>query len=86
MQGMSPENISTLQERSALKHRKPRIGFFGCGSGAGQVIRMQRKDPCATKQMLTIDCPACGHGHTIRPYWRVYTPSIDDGKEILIVD
>jgi ribosomal protein L44E len=78
--------MDSLHERNVRRYRKPRIGFFGCGSGAGQVIRMQRKDPHTVKQQLTISCPACGHDHDVRPFWREYVPKVDDGKEIMIVD
>ena len=67
----------------------PKVGFFGCNRGGGQVVRLMldcqipkgRRYPLH----LYLSCPACGHEHDVKPFWRAYNENIDRDKFFIVV-
>lgn len=75
-------------------HGTPKVGFYGCSMGrvasTGQVVRLMLSSEVPKGRryppILEVECPACGHTHTCRPFWRAYSPRVDDGKEFVTVE
>lgn len=61
------------------------IGFFGCAaSRGGELVRVRLSRPVRrAPEVVTVSCPACGHRHTARPFWRYAGPS--DTKQDMVV-
>ena len=80
MSGMDFSSGATISKGKATSKR--RVGFYGC---AGEVVRLE--DPSGEYPRVTrIDCPACGHNHTVRLAWRPYNEAIDAEKEAIELD
>jgi hypothetical protein len=83
-EGIAP----TLLETPWAPRPEDRLGFFGCSSNGGSIVRIgllghsRRKPP----RHISIDCPACGQRHPVEPIWRRPTEA-DEGREPdLVVD
>lgn len=62
----------------------PRIGFYGC---RGELVRVTLT-PRPERHPRAIDvpcCPACGHEHGAKPFWRKRQAG-DDDKAVLVLD
>lgn len=69
--------INTVTKGKSQVHRK--VGFYGC---RGRLVRLELKaSEHPTKHRL--DCPACGHNHTVRLGWRPWIESLDKNKEAI---
>jgi acetyl esterase/lipase len=72
----------TLLENPWFPRPTDRIGFYGCSSGGGRIVRLAwlgrkgQKPP----RTLSVDCPACGFTHNAVPTWRAPT-DVDEGRE-----
>lgn len=63
-----------------------KIGFYGCNN---KVVRVELQERPARGQAyplrIRLECPACTHEHDVKPLWREYKPSLDDGKEAVLL-
>ena len=60
----------------------PKVGFYGCNN---RVVRLSAGSD-GPVQMVKLDCPACGHHHKVRPFWRVWIEQLDADKKAIPVD
>lgn len=71
---------SSLLETPWCPSPQDRLGFYGCG-GAGLVrIALRGKKGHKPPRAVTVDCPACGGRHLVRPAWR-RPVKLDEGRE-----
>lgn len=61
-------------ERGRGKEPRTKVGFYGC---VGRVARLEATDYFPTN--IRIHCPACGHYHLVRPFWRLKKDALDKG-------
>jgi len=62
-----------------------RVGFYGCASGSGRLVRCAFVGAGKPPESAKVACPACGLEHRAAPMWR--PPSEVDGDrtaEVLI--
>lgn len=69
--------INTVSKGKSEVRRK--VGFYGCRGGLVRLELVAEVHP--TKHRL--DCPNCGHNHTVKIGWRPYVESLDEGKEAI---
>lgn len=86
----SPTIIGKSEHGFDRSHGTPKVGFYGCNRGGGEVVRLMlscqvprgRRYP----QILTIACPACGHEHSVKPFWRAFMARVDEDKRFVTVE
>lgn len=59
-----------------------RIGFYGCTSGGGRLVRVGLSDESnRPPRFATVDCPACGNEHKVELTWRQPSSEADEDRE-----
>jgi len=85
----------TVNSIATFTHGTPKVGFYGCSMGrcasTGEVVRLMLsvQIPKGRRYPTSLHmnpCPACGHSHTVNPFWRAYSERVDAGKEFITVE
>lgn len=63
---------SKVRKKADLTRTK--VGFYGC---VGKVVRIGATGYFPIN--IRVHCPACGHFHIIRPFWRKTIDTLDKG-------
>lgn len=58
------------------------VGFCGCSDG---VVRLSAREATTGEELFLPKCPCCGHGHTVKPFWRRWIHALDAGRPSLQV-
>jgi hypothetical protein len=76
------QHVNQLQAAAAKQakaKKRRRVGFYGC---VGGVFRVEDKS-FTYPRTPRVDCPGCGHNHTVHLAWRPYKQALDLNKKAI---
>jgi hypothetical protein len=50
------------------------------------VVRLSAVEAISGEELFLEKCPCCGHGHTVKPFWRRWVKALDSGFSFLPID
>ncbi|HEX4305302.1 MAG TPA: hypothetical protein VHZ54_04645 [Solirubrobacterales bacterium] len=79
--------IARPRYRTTVADRRGTVGFYGCASGHGKLVRCVFAGEGNPPVSVKVDCPACGEVHRVTPMWRPGAAT-DKGRraEVTIAD